>query len=127
MRIMLLLIVLAAPALISGAGDMPAGGDILKGMEKNTRLASDVTATVSLTQQKTGQGIKTMDMLFYRRDADNSFLIVMTAPESDKGNGYLRVGDNFWMYRRNTRSFQHVNRDESIGGSDAQGDDFEDR
>jgi Outer membrane lipoprotein-sorting protein len=51
----------------------------------------------------------------------------MTAPETDKGNGYLRVADNFWMYRRNTRTFQHINRDESIGGTDARGEDFEDR
>jgi hypothetical protein len=51
----------------------------------------------------------------------------MTGPEAEKGNGYLRVGDNFWMYRKNTRTFQHINRDESIGGSDAQGDDFEGR
>ncbi len=43
-------------------------------------------------------------------------LIVMSAPEAEKGNGYLRMGDNLWMYRRNTRTFQHINRDESIGG-----------
>jgi hypothetical protein len=31
------------------------------------------------------------------------------------------------MYRPNTRTFQHVNRDESIGGSNAHGQDFENR
>ncbi len=51
----------------------------------------------------------------------------MNAPENEKGNGYLRVGDNFWMYRINTRTFQHVNRDESIGGTDAHSSDFETR
>ncbi len=117
----------ASLTLAHAASSPPKGEEILAKLEHNMRLATDITATVSLTQQKTGQGIKTLDMLFYRRDADNSFLIVMTAPESDKGNGYLRVGDNFWMYRRNTRTFQHVNRDESIAGTDAQGDDFEDR
>lgn len=106
---------------------LPKGAEMLAKMEANTRLRSDMTATVSLTQQKTGQGIKTLGMLFYRRDSDKSFLIIMTAPESDKGNGYLRVGDNFWLYRRNTRAFQHINRDENIAGTDAQGDDFEDR
>lgn len=109
------------------AAAVPSGTSILARIEANTRLATDVSARVSLVQQKSGQGVKTTDMLFYRRDKDNSFLIAITAPESDKGNGYLRTGDNFWMYRRNTRSFQHVNRDESIAGTDAQGDDFEDR
>jgi hypothetical protein len=106
---------------------LPTGADLLSRIEANTRLATDMSAKVVLTQQKAGQGVKTMDMLFYRRDSDNSFLIAITGPEADKGNGYLRTGDNFWMYRRNTRSFQHVNRDESIAGTDAQGDDFEDR
>jgi len=68
-------------------------------------MTSDVKANVTLTQQKTGQGIKQFDVLYYRRDADDSYLIIMTAPESEKGNGYLRVEDNFWMYRTNTRTF----------------------
>lgn len=123
--VLLLLLVLGAAPAPTGA--IPPGSEILARLEKNTSLTTDVTATVTLTQQKTGQGIKNFKMLFYRRDADDSFLIVFQAPESEKGNGYLRVGENFWMYRRNTRSFQHINRDENIGGTDAQGDDFEDR
>ncbi len=121
---------LAAVATSTGAapqGGLPSGAAILARIESNLRLASDVSAKVTLTQQKAGQGVKVTEMLFYRRDKDNAFLIAITAPEADKGNGYLRSGDNFWMYRRNTRSFQHVNRDESIAGSDARGDDFEDR
>lgn len=127
MAILPLLAGLALGAAPDPPGAMPAGSEILVRLEKNTSLTTDVTATVTLTQQKTGQGIKNFKMLFYRRDADDSFLIVFQAPESEKGNGYLRVGENFWMYRRNTRSFQHINRDENIGGTDAQGDDFEDR
>lgn len=116
------------PAAVSvSPSALPSGKEILSRIETNTSMVSDVSAKVTLTQQKAGQGVKTTGMLFYRRDKDNSFLIVITAPEADKGNGYLRVGDNFWMYRRNTRSFQHVNRDESIAGTDAHGDDFEDR
>ncbi len=102
-------------------------GTLLSKVEKIQEMTSDIRAKVVLTQQKTGQGTKNIEMIYYRRDSDDSFLIVMAAPESDKGNGYLRVGDNFWMYRRNTRTFQHVNRDESIGGSNAHAEDFEKR
>lgn len=100
---------------------------LLKKIEENMEITNDVKSKALLTQQKVEQGVKVIEMIYYRRDTDDSFLIVMTAPETEKGNGYLRVGDNFWMYRRNTRSFQHVNRDESIGGSDAKADDFEKR
>lgn len=120
------LLMAAAAAPLRGQ-EPPAGSEVLARLERNTSLTTDATATVTLTQQKAGQGIKTFEMSFFRRDADDAFLIVFRSPESEKGNGYLRMGENFWMYRRNTRTFQHVNRDENIGGTDAQGDDFEDR
>jgi Outer membrane lipoprotein-sorting protein len=101
--------------------------DILKSLEANMTMTTDARAKVDITQQKSGEGVKAMEALWYRRDRDNSILIVMLAPESDKGVGYLRVSDNFWMYRPNTRTFQHINRDESIGGSNAHGQDFENR
>lgn len=106
---------------------LPSIEEVLEKVDLNQRMGTDIKARVVLTQKKVDQGTKVLDMTYYRRDNDNSFLITMTAPEAEKGNGYLRVGDNFWMYRKNTRTFQHVNRDESIGGSDASAEDFETR
>lgn len=105
----------------------PPVNDALKKIEENYSISNDFRASVTMTQQKPKQGAKVFDMIFYRRDKDEAFLIVFSAPEAEKGNGYLRIDDNFWMYRRNTRTFQHINRDESIGGSDASGEDFETR
>jgi hypothetical protein len=100
---------------------------ILNTIDEQYALKTDASAKVLVTQQKIDQGTKVIGMEYYRRDKNHNFMIIMTAPESDKGNGYLRVDDNFWMYRRNTRTFQHISRDESIGGTDAHGEDFEDR
>ena len=105
----------------------PDGAQILKALETNETLRDDLHAEVSLTETRTGQGAKVITCEYYRRDSDKSFVIAMTAPESDRGNGYLRQGEHFWMYRQNTRTFQHVTRDESIAGSDARGGDFESR
>lgn len=95
--------------------------------EIDTRMSqvSDFSAKVALTQQKAGQGIKNFETLFFRRDLGDEFLMVTTSPQSEKGNGYLRTGNNFWMYRQNTRTFQHINRDESINGTDTKAGDFE--
>lgn len=112
---------------VSRAQEVPTVNDLLGKIEEGLDLTADVSARVVMTQQKVEQGTKTVDMIYYRRDSDDSFLIVMVAPENEKGNGYLRVGENFWMYRVNTRIFQHINRDESIAGTDADGDDFEKR
>ncbi len=114
--------------LTSACGfSMPSIQEILVKMDERYSMATDVSAKVDVTQQKTGQGTKKLEMMYYRRDSDKSFLIVMLAPSYEKGNGYLRIKDNFWMYRQNTRTFQHINRDESIGGTDAKGQDFEGR
>ncbi|MCX7725704.1 MAG: outer membrane lipoprotein-sorting protein [Chitinispirillaceae bacterium] len=99
--------------------------EIINALDEIYKQQTDIQANVTITQQKGEQGTKKTELTYYRRDSDRAFLIVITSPESEKGNGYLRVGENFWMYRKNTRTFQHINRDESIGGSDARGDDFE--
>jgi hypothetical protein len=114
-------------SMLSAAFAGPDGSTILKALETNETLSQDVHSQVSLTETRPGQGAKAMRCEYYRRDSDKSFVVLMTAPESDRGNGYFRQGEHFWMYRRNTRTFQHVNRDESIGGSDARGQDFESR
>lgn len=101
--------------------------EIMKKMEQMQDQGVDISAKAVLTHQKVRQGVKIYESLFFRRDSDDSFLIIMTSPEVEKGNGYLRVGDNFWMYRRNTRTFQHISRDEEISGTDAKAGDFEKR
>jgi len=123
-NIFIIAIVLTTCSTFAGP---PTVDSLLRKIDFRSNMVTDVKANVNLAQQRTGQGTKKIEMLYYRRDSDDAFLIVMTAPSTEKGNGYLRTGDNFWMYRRNTRTFQHINRDENIGGSDAQGDDFEKR
>lgn len=101
--------------------------EILTKLDTMQTLKSDISSKVKLTQERVGKGVKEIESYFYRRDRDDAFLIILTAPDVEKGNGYLRMGDDFWMYKRNTRTFQHVNRDENISGTDARGGDFEKR
>lgn len=105
----------------------PGVNQILAEIDQIMDLNSDGTAKVKITQQKAGEGVKVYESIYYLRDKDDAFLIIMTAPEVEKGNGYLKQDDNFWMYRRNTRTFQHINRDESIAGTNAKGGDFENK
>lgn len=109
------------------SAEPPSGALVLDSLQRQSELHTDASASVRLTQTKAGQGAREFAMRWFRRDSDESFVILMDAPEAERGNGYLRSGEHFWMYRRNTRTFQHVNRDESIGGTDARGDDFESR
>ena len=123
----LLLLILAPLTFANTAEKPPAVTGIMNKMDIMMRQDSDISAKVVMTQKKASQGVKVYESLFFRRDDADEFLIVSLAPETEKGNGYLRTGDNFWMYRRNTRTFQHISRDESIMGTDTRAGDFEKR
>ena len=76
-------------ALASFAVPRPASAEsrvipILKAIDDNYKMKKDVRADVTLTQQRAGQGTKIIDMSYFRRDSDDAFLIIMTAPESEK-------------------------------------------
>ena len=109
------------------AAEMPTVTAIMQKMEAIEFIDSDLIVKMTFTQYKKDQGVQVLESVFYRRDADDSFLMVMAAPEKEKGNGDLRVGDNLWMYRRNSRTFQKMSRYERIAGTDSRASDYEKR
>ena len=113
--------------LLSFGVSKDLGKRILKEIDQQQSIQSDVVAKMILLQTRPIQGTRRFEMVYYRRDRDDSFLIVMLAPNQEKGNGYLKKKDNFWLYRKNTRSFQHIGRDENIGGTDIRSGDLEQR
>lgn len=112
---------------ISVKAALPEIESILIKIDENMDLNFDLTARVELIQQKDGEGIKVYKSIYYMKDKGDLLLIIITEPEFEKGNGYLKSGENFWLYKRNTRTFQHINRSESISGSDAKIGNFENR
>jgi len=114
-------------ANVAVSAQQVTGMDILKKMEQIEFIESDGTLKMSFTVQRKDKSVKIMEAVFYRRDADDAFLMVMTAPDTEKGNGYLRVGENMWMYRRNSRTFQKMSRYQSIAGTQMNAVDFEKR
>lgn len=110
---------------ISSFAALPSIMDVMKKMEDIEFIGTDVVLEMTLTQQKKTEGVKTMKTSFYRRDKDDSFLMFFTDPANEKGNGYLRVGDNMWMYRKNTRVFQKLFRYQSIASTRLNASNFE--
>jgi len=120
---LVLALLLLSPALWA----LPTVQSVIDTIDTNYQLHSDMTAQARITTKDPEQGTKVIESVLYRRDSDDSFLIVLAEPESDRGNGYLRTGDNMWMYKRSTRTFTHIGRDEKIGGSNTSAGDIETR
>ena len=129
MKTLKLLAAIAGPLLMLSPGlwAMPTVQQIIDFIDTNYELRSDFAAQARITTKDPEQGTKVIESVLYRRDRDDAFLIVIAEPETDRGNGYLRVGDNMWMYRRSTRTFTHIGRDEKIGGSNTSAGDIETR
>ncbi|OHD62994.1 MAG: hypothetical protein A2176_09190 [Spirochaetes bacterium RBG_13_51_14] len=125
MRSITIIIIAVLVLACASAHAAPKASDIIKKIDFMMEQIGDLSVKASLVQNRARQGVKTYESLYFRRDKTDEFLIVILAPDTEKGNGYLRVGENFWMYRQNTRTFQHISRDESIMGTDAKGGDFE--
>jgi hypothetical protein len=127
MKLALSILIMIAAGTLPACAAPPSIQSIIDFIDTTYQVKNDITAKTKITTQDPEQGNKVIESIYYRRDTDDAFLIVITSPESDRGNGYLRVGDNMWMYRRNTRTFTHIGRDESIGGSNTTAGDVETR
>ena len=63
-----------------------------------TYTDSDFSAEYTLTQERPGQGTSVTRMTFFRRDRADTYTILIMEPAADRGKGYLKIGENLWLY-----------------------------
>lgn len=80
---------------------------------------TDYSCTVTLIVEKPSVPKEQIQFKLFERSAKEQFSMIQILPEADKGNGYLREGDNFWHYDPIGRKFSHTSLKENIGDSDA--------
>lgn len=85
---------------------------------------SDFFTTVTLVTEKVDGQKEAREVKFFRRDKDKKFLMIINKPEVERGQGYLKTGENMWFYDPNTREFSHTSLKERFSGSTANNDDF---
>ena len=123
---------IAAATLITAAAMAQVSDDIAekcyKIMEKNQEVQAyhgDYSATVSLVVEKPGKPKENIQYKVFERVDEKLMTIVQLFPEADKGNGFLRNGDNIWSYDPISRKFSHSSIKEALGDSDVKIDDLE--
>lgn len=85
---------------------------------------SDFSALYTIVQYKPGQGTSTTKAVIFRRDAKNEYLIMILSPPSDKGKGYLKIGNNLWLYDPVSRTFTFTSAKARFRNSNARNSDF---
>jgi len=108
----------------AGVND-PAAVKIVEGWEAQLNtIGIDLTTTFTLVQKKPGETDRVLRVQTFRRDGADMYTIMFQYPDSEKGKGYLRRGDDLYYYLPSTREFVYRNRKDNIGSTDARTDLF---
>ena len=84
----------------------------------------DFSAEYSILQNKPGQGASETKAVIFRRDSDDKYLILILEPLVDKGKGYLKIGNNLWLYDPVDRRFNITSAKDRFQNSNARNSDF---
>ena len=116
--------------LLTGAAAFAQTNDpravrIIESFESKLNLEKfDVTSDFTLVQKKAAEADRVLRLNIYRRDSAGLFTIIFSYPDSEKVKGYLRQGDDLFLYLPTTREFVYRNRKDDIGSTDVRTDIF---
>ena len=97
---------------------------IIEAADNQLAYKGDYSCTVSIIVEKPGKPKENLQYKMFERIGKDTFTMVQLFPEADKGNGYLRDGDNIWAYDPIGRKFSHSSLKEALGDSDMKVDDM---
>ena len=130
-RLCLFLAMSAGSLLTPLAGESQAKGgtpDFVQLLKKADSLVtfpdSDFSAQYTFVQESPGQGTNSKQAMVFRRDKNNTYLIVIVKPEEDKGKGYLKSGNNLWFYDPVSRRFTFTSAKDRFQNMNARNSDF---
>jgi outer membrane lipoprotein-sorting protein len=85
---------------------------------------TDFSALYSFEQGIPGQGTSSKQAMVFRRDRENTYLMVITKPPEDKGKGYLKAGNSLWFYDPISRRFTFTSAKDRFQNLNARNSDF---
>lgn len=116
---------IAVSSIVCGQTNEKKAVDIIQAMENRLNLeGTDATSTFTLVQRKEGESDRVIKIKALRRDSAKKFTLIFQYPDSEKGKGYYRSGDDLYLYLPSTREFVYRNRKDDVGSTDVRTDLF---
>ncbi|TVR01201.1 MAG: outer membrane lipoprotein-sorting protein [Spirochaetaceae bacterium] len=86
---------------------------------------TDLQAEYTIEKRDPGGSSTTTVAAVFRRDRTEQFLVLVLEPAVDKGRGYLKSGDNIWLYDPADRTFTFTSARDRFQNSSIRTSDFE--
>lgn len=94
-------------------------------VDARQRSPGDYKALAYLEAKEKDKTDVTYELVVYRRDADEKFMLLFTKPRSEQGKGYLRIDQNLWFYDPTVGKWERRSERERIGDTDSRRSDFD--
>lgn len=99
--------------------------DILQTVDDRQRNNGDYKALLFMEQKAKDKSDLLYELVVYRRDEDDRFMILFLKPKSESGKGYLRLNKNLFMYDPTVGKWERRTERERIGGTGSRRSDFD--
>ena len=98
---------------------------MLRSIDANSDFGTqDFSAVFTIVTQKPNEKDTVMQVRLFRRDDHDQMVWIMQKPEAQKGQGFLKVDENVWMYDPESGKFNHSTMKEQIQNSKAKSSDL---
>jgi len=84
----------------------------------------DFSGEYTITDVRPGEGTSRTKTTIFRRDRNDTYTIIIMEPKSDRGKGYLKIGDKMWLYDPVPRRFTVVSAKDRFQNTNARNSDF---
>ncbi len=106
----------------AGAPDFTA---MLNAVDTNGDFGKqDYSAVLTIVTQKPNEKDTLLQVKLFRRDEHDQMVWIMLKPDAQKGQGFLKVDENIWMYDPESGKFSHSTMKEQIQDSKAKSSDL---
>jgi outer membrane lipoprotein-sorting protein len=124
-RMAIALVAVAAFTAASLAAEAPDFKAMLKAVDSNGDFGTqDYSAVFTIVTQKPQEKDSVMQIKLFRRDDHDQVVWIILKPDAQKGQGFLKVDENIWMYDPESGKFSHSTMKEQIQNSKAKSSDL---
>jgi outer membrane lipoprotein-sorting protein len=99
--------------------------EAIRTVDERQRSSGDYKALAYMEAKEKDKTDVVYELLVYRRQQEQKFMLLFSKPRSEQGKGYLRIDKNLWMYDPGTGKWERRTERERIGGTDTRRGDLD--